>query len=41
MIDSVGANVYCRKRVPDGVPTLTPAGGALEKIGSARVATLR
>ena len=41
MIDSFGANVYCRKRVPAEVGTLTPVGAGLEKIASARVAMLR
>ena len=35
MIEVPGANVYCRKRVPEGVATLTPDGGRALNSGSA------
>ena len=37
MMSVLGANVYCRNRVPAGALTLTPTGGATPKIGSAWV----
>lgn len=41
MIDVFGVKLYWRKRIPRGVATLTPTGGATEKIGIAPLATCR
>ena len=41
MISRLGANVYCRKRTPSVVGTVTPTGGGLPNTAIADAATCR